>query len=85
VIFIINLRSAERYWLLTTVYCLLSGTVVAFTFYGAEAVHTSRTMSVRIKVFARLTLPSKICARRSSGGLCYHGAPFCLAAPCGKE
>ncbi len=50
---------------------------VAFALlYGAEAVHTSRTMSVRIKVFARLTLPSKICARRRLGGLCYHGAPF---------
>lgn len=61
------------------------GTTVAFGFYGTEAVHASRTMSFRIKVFARLTLPSKICARRGRGGLCYHGAPFCLAAIGDKE
>jgi hypothetical protein len=52
------------------------GTTVAFGFYGTEAVHTSRTMSFRIKVFARLTLPAKICARRGPDGLCSHGAFF---------
>lgn len=61
------------------------GTTVAFDFYGTEAVHTSRTMSFRIKVFARLTLPAKICARRCLNGLCYYGAPFCLAVLNGKE
>jgi hypothetical protein len=48
--------------------------VVAFRFYGAEAVHTSRTMSVCIKVFARLTLPAKFARAGWFDGLCYYGA-----------
>src|SRR3954471_17090706 len=67
--------SRQRRFQLPSAICLLFGTTVALRLYGAEAVHTSRTMAFRIKAFARLTLPVKTCAQFCLHGLCYHGAP----------
>jgi D-alanyl-D-alanine carboxypeptidase/D-alanyl-D-alanine-endopeptidase (penicillin-binding protein 4) len=50
--------------------------MVALSFYGAQAVHASHTMSVRIKAFAPVTLPAKNCVRHMHEAPCYDVALF---------